>query len=108
MKLSNIEWSKTEETVAQSAFNKAYEREINFLIGEVRAKAGNVIKLEDIWNLHDYLSAKRHDIDGKYDYSYSALIFVFAQLVKEGWLSLNELEGLDKEKLSKVAALTHM
>jgi Photoprotection regulator fluorescence recovery protein len=108
MKLSNVEWSKTEETVAQSAFNKAYEREINSLIGEVRAKAGNVIQLEDIWCLHDYLSAKRHDIDGKYDYSYSALIFVFAQLVKEGWLSLNELEGLDKEKLSKVAALTCM
>ncbi len=108
MKSSNIEWSKTEEKVAQSAFCKAYEREIKSLIGEVRAKAANVILVEDIWQLHDFLSAKRHDIDGKYEYDYPALIFVFAQLVKEGWLSLNELEGLDKEKLSKVVALTHM
>jgi Photoprotection regulator fluorescence recovery protein len=108
MKLSDIEWSKTEEKVAQSAFCKAYDREIKSLIGEVRAKAGNVMLVEDIWHLHDYLSAKRHDIDGKYDYDYPRLIFVFAQLVKEGWLSLNELDGLDKEKLSKVAALTYM
>lgn len=108
MKVSKIEWSKTEETVAKSAFDKAYTREINTLISEVRTKAGHVVLLDDIWQLHDYLSAKRHEIDGKYDYSDSARIFVFAQLVKEGWLSLNELEGLDKEKLSKVAALTHM
>jgi hypothetical protein len=58
--------------------------------------------------LHDFLSARRHEIDGKYDYRYSVLIFVFAGLVKEGWLNIDELEGLQKDKLTKVAALARM
>ncbi|NJM74095.1 MAG: hypothetical protein HC862_30640, partial [Scytonema sp. RU_4_4] len=53
----------------------------------------------DLWRLHDFLSARRHEVEGKYDYQYSVLLFVFAGLVKEGWLHLTELEGLDKDKL---------
>lgn len=64
--------------------------------------------LGELWQLHDFLSAKRHEIEGKYDYQYSVLLFVFAGLVKEGWLHLNELQGLDKDKLSKVAVLSRM
>jgi hypothetical protein len=61
-----------------------------------------------MWHLHDFLSARRHEVDGKYDYRYSMLIFIFARLVKEGWLHLNELEGLDKSKIAKIAALSRM
>ncbi|WP_026733765.1 MULTISPECIES: hypothetical protein [unclassified Fischerella] len=108
MQVSDIEWSKTEKKVAQEAFEKAYEREINALIEEVRSKASTIAELDDMWRLHDFLSARRHEIDGKYDYRYSVLIFVFARLVKEGWLHLDELEGLNTDKLTKVAALTRM
>ncbi|WP_019498118.1 hypothetical protein [Pseudanabaena sp. PCC 6802] len=104
----DIEWSKTEKAIAKLAFDKAYEREINALLGEVREKVSGTFTLQDMWNLHDYLSAKRHDIDGKYDYRYSVLIFVFAQLVREGWLSLNDLDGLDEKKLTRVIALVNM
>ncbi|MFN7789444.1 MAG: hypothetical protein ACK5QY_13735 [Pseudanabaena sp.] len=34
------------------------------------------------------------------------MVFVFAGLVKDGWLSLNELEGLNDDKIAKIAALT--
>jgi len=108
MQVSNAEWSQTEQTIAQTAFNRAYEREINTLIKEVHEKASAIAELNDVWQLHDFLSARRHEIDGKYDYRYSGLVFVFARLVKEGWLHLNELEGLDKDKLTKVAALARM
>jgi len=108
MQVSNAEWSQTEQTIAQTAFNRAYEREINTLIKEVHKKASAIVELNDVWQLHDFLSARRHEIDGKYDYRYSGLVFVFARLVKEGWLHLNELEGLDKDKLTKVAALARM
>lgn len=108
MQVSEIEWSKTEQQVAKEAFEKAYEREIAALIEEVRAQASAIAKLDDMWRLHDFLSARRHDIDGKYDYSYSVLLFIFAQLVKEGWLHLDELKGLQTDKLSKVAALSRM
>ncbi|QLE57133.1 hypothetical protein [Nostoc sp. TCL26-01] len=108
MQVSDIEWSKVEEKVAQTAFEKAYEREISTLVQEVREQASTVSELNDVWQLHNFLSARRHEIDGKYDYRYSVLIFVFARLVKEGWLHLNELDGLATDKLTKIVALTRM
>jgi Photoprotection regulator fluorescence recovery protein len=108
MQTIDIEWSQTEQKVAKEAFDKAYEREIKGLMALVQEKAGAIAQLDDMWSLHDFLSAKRHEIDGKYDYRYSFLIFVFARLVKEEWLHINELEGLAQEKLAKIAALSRM
>ncbi|MGB8700644.1 MAG: hypothetical protein WCD18_14605 [Thermosynechococcaceae cyanobacterium] len=105
---SDQDWSKTEQSVAQAALDIAYKREIHALIKEVQIKASEIVELQDMWGLHDFLSARRHDIDGKYDYRYSVLIFVFATLVRDGWLSLDELDGLGADKLTKVAALAHM
>lgn len=108
MQVTDTEWSQTEQNIAQAAFDKAYNREINALIKEINEKASVISQIEDIWGLHDYLSARRHEIDGKYDYRYSVLIFVFARLLKEGWLRLDELEGLAVDKLKKVTALSRM
>ena len=105
---SSAEWTQAEKEVARAAFDKAYEREITALIRKVREQASEIGELEHVWNLHDFLSTKRHDVDGKYDYRYSVLLFVFAQLVKEGWLELDELQGLTTEKLSKIKALMLM
>ena len=105
---SSADWTQTEKAIARAAFDKAYEREIAALITKVREQASEIAELEHVWNLHDFLSTKRHDIDGKYDYRYSVLLFVFAQLVKEGWLELDELQGLTTEKLSKIKALMLM
>ncbi|MGB7439903.1 MAG: hypothetical protein WA919_02450 [Coleofasciculaceae cyanobacterium] len=101
-------WSSVEKQAAQEAFNKAYEREIAALLEQVRAKAGEIAKLDELWSLHDFLSAKRHEIDGKYDYSYPGLLFVFANLIKDGWLHMDELKKLEKDKLAKIAALTRL
>ena len=108
MQVSEAEWTETEQLVAKEAFKKAYEREINALITQVRDSATAIVELEDMWSLHDFLSARRHEIDGKYDYRYPVLIFVLARLVQEGWLKLDELKGLETSKLSKVAALSRM
>ena len=108
MQANDIGWTKTEEQIAQQAFKQAYEREINDLMQTVRESAGQIAKLDDLWRLNDFLSAKRHHIDGKYDYSDSTLLFVFAQLIQEGWLYLDDLEGLSKDKLTKISALTRM
>jgi hypothetical protein len=99
------EWSQSEQKIAQAAFEKAYEREIAALMATVREKATEMTDIEQMWQLHDFLSAKRHDIEGKYDYRYSALIFTFARLVKEDWLQMQELQGLEADKLAKIKAL---
>lgn len=106
--MSEAEWTDTEKKIAKTVFDKAYNREIEALLKQVREQASTIVELTDLWQLHDFLSAKRHEVEGKYDYQYSALLFVFAGLVKEGWLHLNELEGLSQDKRSKVAALARM
>ncbi|MBD2436206.1 hypothetical protein [Nostoc sp. FACHB-110] len=108
MQASEAEWTEIEKKIARTAFEQAYRREIEALLQQVQQEASTLVELNDLWRLHDFLSAKRHEVEGKYDYQYSILLFVFAGLVKEGWLHLNELEGLDKDKLSKVAVLSRM
>jgi Photoprotection regulator fluorescence recovery protein len=108
MQVSNAEWSQTEQEIAEEVFKRAYEREINALMQLVCEKANSIAHPDDMWSLHDFLSARRHDVDGKYDYSYSSLLFVFARLLKEEWLNLDELNGLSKDKLAKIAALARM
>ncbi|MGF1499250.1 MAG: hypothetical protein ACFB8W_20850 [Elainellaceae cyanobacterium] len=108
MQVGNINWTNQEREIAQKAFDTAYQRETAALIEAIRTQASQVTELEDIWRLHDFLSARRHDLDGKYDNRYGMLVFVFATLVKEGWLSPHELDGLDKEKLAKIASLARM
>ncbi|TVQ16689.1 MAG: hypothetical protein EA367_19490 [Leptolyngbya sp. DLM2.Bin15] len=104
----DTDWTTEEKAIAQKAFQSAYEREISALVSDVKTKMHSISGLDDLWQVHDYLSARRHDIDGKYDYRYSVLIFVFSQLVREGWLHLDDLDGLDPSKLKKVTALSRM
>jgi Photoprotection regulator fluorescence recovery protein len=108
MHVANVEWTETEQVVARQAFDKAQCREIEALILSVRHQAAAIAVPEDMWRLHDFLSTQRHEVDGKYDYRYAGLVFVFARLVKEGWLQVNELEGLSTDKLAKVSALSRM
>ncbi len=105
---SQTKWSETEEKIAKQALKKAYERETSALIAHVRDRASSLTKLEDLWYVHDFLSTKRHEIDGKYAYNDSTIVFDFALLVKEGWLHLDELKGLKPEMLSKISALARM
>ena len=61
---------------------------------EVRRRAQTINEPRDIWALHDFLSDAREETDEKYDYRYSVLVFLFPRLIREGWLSEAELEGL--------------
>ncbi|MGB3509377.1 MAG: hypothetical protein WBA93_09065 [Microcoleaceae cyanobacterium] len=108
MQLIDTDWSETEKKIANIALEKAKEREINALIEVVRQQSSEISKLDDLWHLHDFLSARRYDIDGKYDSRNSTVIFALAGLVKEGWLHLDELDGLDRGKITKVSAMTRI
>ncbi len=106
--MSKIQLSETENNIARQAFQTAYQREKTALISHVRDRARTITELEDLWYLHDLLSAKRYEIDGKYAYDSATIVFDFAQLIKEGWLVLEDLTGLQPEILSKISALTRM
>lgn len=98
-------WSKKEKAAARQAFDKAYERETIKLANEVKEMANTIKTPEDIWDLHDFLTEKRNEVDEKYDYRYSILPLVFGRLLREGWMELGDLEGLDKEKITKIKKL---
>jgi hypothetical protein len=108
MQGTETDWSEVEKQVAEKAFHTAYQRETTALINEICEKVSLVTEIEDVWQLHDFLSAKRHEIDGKYDFDYSAFIFLFARLIKDKWLSMDELSGIAVDKLSKMSALSRM
>ena len=108
LQVSKIQLSEIEEKIVKQAFQTAYQRETSALISIVRDRAGSITELEDLWNLHDLLSTKRYELDGKYVFDSATIVFDYAQLIKEGWLSLEDLDGLKPEILSKISALTRM
>jgi hypothetical protein len=108
MQVMNAGWTEVEEEIAHRAFKIAHKRETEALIDSVRYKASCLTEAEDMWRLHDFLSVKRHEVDGRYDYNLPMLVFVFAGLIKDGWISLSELEGLTGDKIAKIVALTYM
>jgi hypothetical protein len=99
-------WTETEQGVARSAFNRAYERAVEQLVQQVQVKAAALNSAENVWQLHDYLSIQRHTMEGRFDFRLDGILFVFASLVKESLLHMDELVGLDSEKLAKIAAMS--
>ena len=108
LEVNQNQLSATEEKIAQQALQKAHEREIFTLINNVRDRADSLNEIEDLWDLHDLLSTKRYEIDGKYAYNSSSIVFDLAHLVKEKWLTLEDLQDLPSEMLSKISALARM
>lgn len=108
LQANKTQWSEMEEKIVKQALQKAYERETSALLKTIRDRASSITELEDLWYLHDLLSTKRHEIDGKYAYNCSTVVFDFARLVKEGWLHLDELKDLNPETRSKISALARM
>ena len=108
LEVNKNQLSAKEEKIAKQALQKAYEREISALMMNVRDRANSLNKIEDLWDLHDLLSTKRYEIDGKYAYNSSSIVFDFASLIKEKWLTFEDLQGLPSEMLSKISALARM
>lgn len=104
----DLKWSQKEKSVSRVAFEKAFKNECNNIIDTVKKKATNLSEPKEIWALEDYLYEKRKEIDNKYDYRYSALIVVFGQLVREGWITLQDLEGLGEEKIQRIQVIATM
>ncbi|MHC4180738.1 MAG: hypothetical protein ACYSWU_24830 [Planctomycetota bacterium] len=61
-----------------------------------------------MWRAHDFLPEKRAETDYKYDYRYSVLTLVFARLMKEGQLRIEDLKGLEEDKIARIRELAKM
>jgi hypothetical protein len=92
--MNDINWSKAEKKVAKEAFDMAYHRECKKIIIDI--KKYKLEQPEDIWFLSEMLKEHEKEINQIYDYRYSQLVMVFAILIKRGFLSIKELEGLSE------------
>lgn len=106
--VENSEWSNAERSIAETALKKAQQREAEALLENVKERASLALSLEEIWDLNDFLSARRHEIDGKYDDAEELLIFTLSRLLKEGWLKHSDLDGIEPAKHSKIKVLMLM
>lgn len=95
-------WSKKEKDIARRAFEMALEREGLELLSRLKEMANTAENREDVWQIHDFLTKRRKGIDQKYDFRYSVLINVFGRLIREGWIGIDELQGLDEDKIAKI------
>ncbi len=101
-----ITWTDEEQAIAEQAFSCAYGRAVQSVISTVRREADSITSAQALWQLHDYLSTQRHVMEGRFDFRLDGILFVFASLVKEDLLRLDELNGLDGDKLAKIKAMS--
>jgi hypothetical protein len=100
--LHGLKWSPGEKAVARKVFDEALQRELDAITQEVKRRAHDIKVASELWELEDYLSESRKEINGKYDYRYSTLPIVFGQLLREGRISIDELRGLGVDKVGYI------
>src|SRR3974390_653654 len=98
-------WSKSEKAIARKVFDDALGRELLEVIKEARRRANHIQQSSDLWDLEQYLTERRREIDRKYDYRYSRLTDVFGRLLYEGRIGEDELIGLREDKLKPIRSL---
>lgn len=103
--IRDLKWSSAEKKIARQAFERALQREFEAVIRETKRLAAAIQQPDDLWELEDYLRQRRKSIDSRYDYRYSVLLFVFADLIRTGRLRVEELQGLHDEKLTIIRDL---
>jgi hypothetical protein len=97
-----LKWSHAEKTVARRAFDLALGKELEALLQEAKGRAARIEEPSELWDLESWLTERRREIDRRYDYRYSILPLVFAQLLRDGRLTEDDLHGLGQEKLDLI------
>ena len=103
--MNDIKWSASEKKVARGVVDAAFKRECAAILSKLKKLAASATTPQDMWAINDYLDRQRRDIDSKYDYRYSQLIFVFARLLRENWIEEEELHGLSAQKLAYIQCI---
>jgi hypothetical protein len=82
-----LRWSKSERAIARRAFDHALKQELREVIQQAKQMAAEVKEPYELWELEQYLTQRRKEIDRKYEYRDSKLRFVFGTLLHEGRLT---------------------
>jgi hypothetical protein len=95
-------WSRSEKSIARTAFDAALGRELHEVIQQTQRMAIQIQRSSDLWDLERYLTERRKEIDRKYEYHYSRLTDMLGRLLHENRLSEEELRGLSEDKMESI------
>ena len=98
-RMREMHWSPREKAIARRAFDRALHQELDATIQEAKRRAERIKEPDELWALEHHLTRRRKEIDAKYEFKYSVVLLVLADLVREGRISLDELQGLAEDKL---------
>ena len=97
-----LRWSKSERAIARKAFDHALNQELQEVIQQAKQMAARIKEPSQVWDLEQYLTQRRKEIDRKYDYRYWQLSLVFGKLLHEGRLGEKDLRGLREDKVESI------
>ena len=105
---SDVTWSRAEKAVARRAYDAALERELQEVMEDARQRASRIRQPSDVWDLEQYLTQRRKEIDRKYQFRASHLTQVLGRLLHEKRISERELRGLHEEKLKSMRSFAKL
>ncbi len=103
-----LKWSGAEKKIARRAYDSAFAKQCSAITENAMRMLAKSSPPYGVWELHDYLSRERRKVDRTYDYRYSALISVFGELLREGWLTIEDLAGLSPDKLRTIESWANL
>jgi Photoprotection regulator fluorescence recovery protein len=98
-RMRDLHWSPKEKTIARRAFDRALRRELEATVQEAKQIAARIKEPDELWELERHLTQRRKEINAKYEFKYSVILLVLADLVRDGRITTDELHGLGEDKL---------
>jgi hypothetical protein len=96
--MNDSKWSGAEKKLAQRVYEEARVAELAETLAEFKALVAAATSVDEMWPLEGHLRNRRLALDEKYQYRYSRLPLLFAQLIREGRVAPARLEGLSQKK----------
>jgi len=106
--MHELKWTQAEKKAARGLFDVALEREMTDYIARFKASAAAIETPDALWSLLREAEQKRRELDERYDFRYSVLVFVFAGLLRRGLIGEAELASLGERKARVIAELATM
>ena len=103
--MSAADWTHQEQVIAKNAFETGKQRSIEALIVILREQSALLNTPESIWKFHDFLSSERFQYEGRSEFDTTNILFTLAGMIKQNLINYDDLEGLEKTKLSKIKAM---
>ena len=95
-------WSGSEKKIARRAFESALDAALAAILAEFKRRAAAAATSEEMWEVGEYLRQQHRQIEDTFDYRYSQLTYVFARLMRMGYLNEAQLAGLSDDKLADI------